>query len=336
MLTVVRLGTVFFTFPLVVTTTVGMADEAGSLHCVQPVADKGDCKAGSLLTHIFELRNSGASPVLITRVESSCGCSRLLVSQREVPPGTTALLSLELATLTQPEGLQRWPVRVYYRDKAEDTKEKTLELLVCARIVREIEVQPTRLIISASGATAHTITIRDQRSRPLTIRRVTSVSPFVTTRVESTTPGHYRITVGIAEQTPEGEHDGSISLWTDDPAYTELRIPVFIWRRPARNVHLVPEEVTFHRVPGLLSSQIVQLRLHGDGAIHIAEAQSDHPAIEVKYPEGKHRISAVRISIPAGAELPATGAALIRLRLTEPQCETVVIPVRWASPVVKP
>src|SRR2546423_32675 len=67
-------------------------------------ADRGEVKAGPLLTHTFTLTHRGAGKLVVTGVEGGCGCVRAAVSRGELQPGESAELAVEINTLTQPEG----------------------------------------------------------------------------------------------------------------------------------------------------------------------------------------------------------------------------------------
>jgi hypothetical protein len=240
------------------------------------------------------------------------------------------LLTVEIATLTQPEGVQRWPIRLRYQypSSAKKAHEHVLELAIQAQIVREIDIQPSRLVISTRGATKHTITITDHRPKTLTIRKISSASPFVNITVQSLQQTQYQVTLDVPAQLPEGEHDATLSVWTDDAEYNEIRIPVRILRQSSKQVVITPEEVIFQLPSGQAPSQIVQIRSLTAEPVRIVDAVSDHPAVQVKFPQESSRISALRVSLsPSVATAP--GTALIRLELSEPRAETVWLPVRW-------
>src|SRR3954471_3347257 len=78
-----------------------------------PVAARGEVKAGPPLTHTFDLTHTGTAGTLyITRVEAGCGCLRQLLTATRLQPGETAKLTIEVNTLTQPDGPNRWQVQV--------------------------------------------------------------------------------------------------------------------------------------------------------------------------------------------------------------------------------
>ncbi len=66
-------------------TTVSFA--APDLQVATPTFDFGEIYQGEKVPHVFEFSNQGDEPLLIDRVRSSCGCTAVLVSQKNIPPG---------------------------------------------------------------------------------------------------------------------------------------------------------------------------------------------------------------------------------------------------------
>src|SRR5262245_12040168 len=89
---------------------------SATFHSPAPLAAKGDVKAGPPLIHTFELwHNAPAGIVTITKVEAGCGCLRQTLSSGVLQPGERAKLTLEVNTLTQPDGPNRWQIAVSYK-----------------------------------------------------------------------------------------------------------------------------------------------------------------------------------------------------------------------------
>ena len=126
------------------------APAPSTFHAITPVAAKGDIKAGPPLVHIFDLVNKGAGTVTITKIEAGCGCLRQSLSAKSLQPGAEAKLELEVNTLTQPDGPNRWQVTVMYTIEAPGVPAQTGELLlqVTATLSRDISVNPPQVAFS--------------------------------------------------------------------------------------------------------------------------------------------------------------------------------------------
>src|SRR5690242_9264591 len=96
---------------LVLMLAVGVANPPPALHCPTPAAAKGDVKGGPPLAHTFDLTHAGTAGTLtLTKIEAGCGCLRQSLSANTLQPGETAKLTIEVNTLTQPDGPNRWQV----------------------------------------------------------------------------------------------------------------------------------------------------------------------------------------------------------------------------------
>lgn len=306
-----------------------------TFHSPAPVAAKGDVKAGPPLVHAFELVNATAGTVTITKVETGCGCLRQGVSATALPPGEKTKLTLEVNTLTQPDGPNRWQVGVSYKVEAPGAQPQTGEMLlqITATLTREIAVSPPQIAFSTTGAAQQSLEITDKRAKPLTVLKATTSAAHLTVDVGAvaTTPARSQpVTVKLAANAPAGHHDETIVLYTDDPGCPELRVPVRVLKRAAAAVTVTPDAVSARFAAGQSEvSTLVQLRSPDGKAVGIAGAEADFPGVGVKFSAGSGPVATVRVTVPA-AIATQPGRCTVRVRLNEPSGE-VVIPVSWTG-----
>ena len=81
-------------------------------------------------------------------------------------------------------------------------------------------------------------------------------------------------------------------------------------------------------------SALVQLRPADGKAVGVAAAESDHPAVAVKWSPGSGPVAAVRVTV-AGPAAAQPGSCVVRVRLAEPAGQEVAIPVSWGRRDVK-
>ena len=60
---------------------------APDLQVETPTFNFGEIYQGDKVPHVFEFTNQGEDPLIIDRVRSSCGCTAVLVSEKNIPPG---------------------------------------------------------------------------------------------------------------------------------------------------------------------------------------------------------------------------------------------------------
>ncbi len=150
-----------------------------------PLAAKGDMKAGPPLVHAFDLTNATSGTLTITKVEAGCGCLRQGLGAEVLKPGESTKLTLEVNTLTQPDGPNRWQVVVAYKVEAPGTPARTGQLLlqITATLSREIAVNPPQVAFSTAGEANQTLVVTDKRAKPLTVLKAASSAAHLTVDV---------------------------------------------------------------------------------------------------------------------------------------------------------
>jgi len=312
---------------------------AAPLVCAAPSADKGEVKGGPPLTHTFELAHRGpAGTLTITKVEAGCGCLRQLLQRPVLQPGETSALTIEVNTLTQPDGPNRWQATVGYKLETPGAPPQVGELLlqVHAKLSREVTVTPPQLGFSTAGAASQVLTLRDARGKPLTVLRAVASSPHLKVEIaprqaEPMKSATQTVTVTLAADAPEGHRDEAVVLQTDDPEYPEFRVPVRVLKRTAGAVLATPEAVAVRFAAGQEEvSTLVRLRAVDGKPLAVSSAQSDHPGVAVKWSPDRGAVAAVRVSVTDKAAAQS-GSCTVRVRLAEPGAQEVVIPVAWTA-----
>ena len=297
-----------------------------ALSCATPIAAKGEIKAGPPLAHAFELVNRSPNTLTITKVEAGCGCVKRTISAAILKPGEAATLTLDVNTLTQPDGANRWQAIVGFQ--LDDAQRNVGELAVniTANLSREVTVSPPQLAFSTTGEATQQLAIADRRAKPLSIIKTTGSTPHLTAAV-----GPRGIEVKLAADAPAGQHDEVIVLQTDDPVYPEFRIPVRINKKAAGQIAASPEELSVRLNSGQEEvSALVQLRAPDGKPIRIDSATSDFRAVGTKFSEAAGPVATVRIVV-GGIAAAQPGSCKVTVKLAEPAGQSVVIPVSWTS-----
>jgi hypothetical protein len=209
-----------------VSTTSAWAD----LHFENAKANIGEVRASLPLEHRFTFVNSGTSPIEIVETRPSCGCLKPQLGQRVFAPGEHGVIPLVIHTLGQPAGPHDWELTLIYRD-GETLKRQTLQL--SAQVKTDVCVQPASLTVVARGPISHDIQLADMRAAPLKIVRVETTSPGIEAVAQPLVAGDFggfvgKIQIRVTNAMPEGRHEETIVIYTDDPVYGELRVPVTV------------------------------------------------------------------------------------------------------------
>jgi len=288
-----------------------MFADVPSLKVDRSTIDLGTVRSGVTQTVRFVLTNTTVDTIDIGELRPSCGCLRVSIGSRKLGASETTYIEMLLHTLTQPPGPNRWRIVVPYR-------ETELALEVTANIVREIEIEPSSLVIPFTPDRTFTVLITDRRTTPFRIVGVKSTLPFVI--ADWTT----KIDVRVVGEVPIGDHHGTIVIQTDDAAYREIEVPIEVRNRPKSLVSVTPSELSLRMAKGqTLASGIVQIRRGDDGEVKIAEVTTDAKNVTTNF--GSGRVVAVRVRVNAESD----GKGEVRIRLLEPMGEEVIVPVMW-------
>jgi hypothetical protein len=312
---------------------------AAPLVCGAPSADRGEVRGGPPLAHTFELEHRGAAGTLtITKVEAGCGCLRQALQRAALQPGEKTALTIEVNTLTQPDGPNRWQATVGYKLETPGTPAQAGEILlqIRATLSREVSVVPAQLGFSTAGEASHVLTLTDTRGKPLNVLRAVASSPHLKVEIaprrgEPMKPATQSVTVKLAADAPAGHRDEAVVLQTDDPEYPEFRVPVRVLKRVAGAVVATPESVAVRFAAGQDEvSTLVRLRAADGKAVAVGAAESDHPGVAVRWSPDPGPVAAVRVTVTGKAAAQA-GSCNVRVRLSEPNAQEIVIPVGWTA-----
>jgi hypothetical protein len=304
------------------------------LHCEQPAVQTGDVHSGAALSHRFALVNDGKQTIEILDVTPSCGCLTPRADRLVFAPGARGSIRLDINTLTQAAGPQSWSVTVRYREGHEDHE---LALQMAATIVTEVSVTPPALVLYTSSSIGHELTLTDRRATPMNVTAVQPSSPQLRIRLgdwQRNDEGHSVRTVAleVSPEFPEGRHEEVIQIFTSDPEYRELKIPVTIVKRARQIVSASPDTLSIATAANeTIPSQLVFLRAVDDQDVVVERVECDSPAVACQTAAGPGHRATLKIQIDRAK---VTGDAMqgkIRVVLRQPAGQTVTIPVSWSQ-----
>ena len=299
---------------------------AADLHFSQPQVNLGTQRTGVPLAHRFGFRNAGPGPVTVTDLRASCGCLAPRLDRRTFQPGEEGVILLEVNTLSQPAGANAWRVHVGTRADGQD---RTHTLEVRADLVTEVKVEPATLTLSTDRPIRHEVTVTDTRAKALRVVQAHCSSTHVAARVlpaaEGTPPGAQKVGIEVTAGLPDGRHDETLSIFTDDPVYRELRVPVTVIKRPRQGVSASPAAVNLAAPQGRpYPSRVVLLRAEGE--VQVERVEADDPAVTCRWARGPGKMATVRIAVDhARAGGPLRTA--VRVHVSKPAASVVTIPV---------
>lgn len=308
-----------------------VAPALADLHFPREVVDAGSVKSGRPLAQRFTFVNSGTEPVEVVEVRPSCGCLRPKLSKRVYQPGEKGEITLAVHTLGEAAGPHRWTLQVA---SVSSGQRRAVTLAVTARVVTEVTIRPASLVIHADSPIEHEIVLTDLRSRTLHIREVRGSSPAVKARVveEFLDPnGHtsHRVALQVGADYPEGRHDDTVSILTNDLIYRELKVPVTVVKRGRQRVTALPASVDL-RAPATQAapSRIVLLEDRQNEAVAVERVEADHPALVCQWARGPGNRATLRVSVDRTKVTGQRIDATVRVQVASPVRETLSLPVR--------
>ncbi len=300
------------------------------LRFLEPAAEAGEVKAGTPLAHRFDFVNDGPEVVEITGIHAGCGCLTPRLDRHTYQPGEHGTLLLEVNTLSQPAGNHHWKVEVAVRD-GQQAREFVLSL--SARVITEIIVEPTAMTVFAEAAMDHAILLTDLRPRPLLLTAVRSSSSRLKARLIDEyrdEAGHVvrKVKVAIGDDFPEGRHEETVSLFTNDPVYQELKVPVTIIKQPRQRFRVSPNPVSLiGRAGQPVPARVVLVRDREGQAVVVDQVRADHPGIHATWAGGPGAMATVKISLDRAQMPVGTLTSALHIHLSKPVPEVVTVPV---------
>jgi hypothetical protein len=294
----------------------------------------GRLRCGAPLRHHFDLVNKGPGVVEITAVKPSCGCAVARLAEHVYQPGTKGTLGIELRTLSQTAGPHSWSVRVEYK-AGDEVREQTLWLK--GELVSEVSVQPTALNLFTEKSATQEITVTDLRPDPFHVTAVRCTDERLAVRLGDPRRDQRGRTVttvrlDVPGDYPAGQHDEVVSVYTSDPAYPSLEIPVTVVKASRRQVTATPESLQFAARRGEpVPSQLIVVRGHSPDGVVVDSVTADHPAVVCRWVNGASGIATVRVSLDR-ARLPGDQLqSSVQIHVSKPAAETITVPLGWQA-----
>ncbi len=294
------------------------------LTCHPLVFDAGTLRSGPTIVHTFVLQNPSRETIEIHDLKAGCGCLKPSIDRRVLRTGERAAVRVEVSTVTQPEGANRWRVTVLH-------SRGELPLEIRAHLTRDVAIQPAALVVNTNRPISHTFTLSEKRPQPLEVRGASVSSPHMQARIAP--PRRIddtwvrTVSLEVLPTCPDGRHEGVVCVYTGDPDCPELKVPFTIHQRSSGKVRPVPEAVELVG-QGPLPARIVLLG--GEGPVLVEQVEPSHEAIRCTFAAGPGERSTLRVLVDANKLPPGSFEGSVKVHLRQPKDATVELPVRVA------
>jgi hypothetical protein len=180
---------------------------------------------GEKVKHIYKFENRGKSILEINKVKSSCGCTAVILTDKNVPPGKTGEIK---ATFNS--GSYRGNVKKTITVASNDPNSPTYRLSISGEIIEEISAKPHKInfgSIYIGEEIDKTITIKSLTESNFNIKEVTSSKTFVNASIVEKNDEEYKIKVALKDNNQMGRFSGNIHMETDSPRQPKIQVPFF-------------------------------------------------------------------------------------------------------------
>jgi hypothetical protein len=193
------------------------------------IHDFGNIEPGTRNTCEFKFTNTGDSPLKITDVSKSCGCTTSSLEKEEYGPGESGILKVDYHASLQPASITKTLVV----SSNDETKPK-VELTIKAEIVSQIDYQPKKLnfVLNKENAGCQPITIKSVAGKPFSIKgfkafgQVKSIENVITADYNSLAEANeFVLQPKVNIEKLQGETSGRIEITVARPQNDVISIP---------------------------------------------------------------------------------------------------------------
>lgn len=241
------------------------ADGQARIVVPENVHDFGSVEQGNVVMHAFRIENGGTTPLRIGHLKGTCACTVAASTERDVPPGESAEISVRLDT-ARLAGPTRKTVTVY----TNDPETPVVGLTVTGRVESDLVLSSTALYIGRirRGQPAGR-DIMITTGRPGGKARVSwaePTSPKLRTEIVDVPGGGQRLHVELDDGLPLGPFSEQVLLHTTSSQLPMVRIGVF--GTIEGDVEVVPAQLTFGVTRG-----------HAERGVHVRNAGTSPVAV---------------------------------------------------------
>lgn len=274
-----------------------------------PNVDLGEAKAGQVFSKQIKVTNPTGTTVTVAEMKSSCGCVHPSLEPTTLAPGASGTLKLEINTLTSNPGPTTYGLRLRFQDQGQLREQ---QYVLTAHVIQEIVVNPASITSFGERPRPQTISLLDKRPTPFKPVKLERTSPFLD--IEWVQPPQadpqpqYALKVSVRDDLPPGRHDHEIIVYTSDPTYPALRIPISIVKKAKARFVASPMLVSL--TPGATASRPVTVR-DQQGQVLALERVEASPGLVVTV--ANQATSSVTIHVALDPKQKETGDGEVRV-----------------------
>jgi len=205
-----------------------LAFAAPDIKFTSPQFDFGEVYQGERVQHAFEFVNAGQDPLLIDRVHSSCGCTAVLVSEKNLAPGAKGQIKTNFDS-ARFRGSVSKTIYLYSNDPVKPV----VQLKIKGEVLEIIAVEPEQVNfgkVAGDQTLVAKVVLRNQGETPLTLGvPSTTAAELQAEMPETTLAKDEEVSLELMLSPKPGtlRFSGYVLVPVDGVPNNQLRIPVY-------------------------------------------------------------------------------------------------------------
>jgi hypothetical protein len=259
--------------------------ESGPPSCIRfdnDTVDFGEIWQGTESNHVFHFRNDGPGTLRIRQVVPTCGCTAVLTTRNEVPPGGDGEVRITFKSGNF-SGSQHKSITV----QSNDPTRPTLSLHVRATVKPLFVLEPSTLNFGELQRGQHAsreIAIREVNGKPFEITRVSSTLHFVKAELLPAGEGSRasrRVRIAVGSDGTPGTFAGHITFAVDRPGI----VPAIVAQGVILGQASVSPQALYMgaiRQDQRFPPQNLSIRARGTAALEVKAVETDAPWLQAR------------------------------------------------------
>jgi hypothetical protein len=297
------------------------------------VQDAGMVAPGPQLRFVFPMRNTGTTPLEITRVNPGCHCLSAEYD-RHLAPGARGTICIVFDTAGR-----RGIIEKHITVESTDPDTPRLGLTVKAVLHEVVEVTPgedVTLPLDSGASAEQELILRSYEKKPLEVTRVVCSSPTtearmldrdqIALRVPGDATKYQIVQLTFPASVAEKAFDETVTIHTNSPG--RPKVTVHLYGVPRSAVTASPPHLYFGAVAttgGEPTMRVISLfRRHGGFKVVGVDAPDAHLRVIIN-PDPSGTLCDVVVTYSSGWT-PGTVEGTITIHTDDPQRPTIVVP----------
>jgi hypothetical protein len=213
---------------ILVCLSASVAFAAPKLQVNNPKYDFGEVLQGGKVRHVFEFVNEGDEALHIDRVRSSCGCTAVLVTEKNIPPKGRGEIKANFDS-TRFRGAISKTIYLYSNDPAHPV----MELHIKGKVLEAVAIKPAQINfgkVPAEKVVTSTVVLRNQGGKKIILGKPHSTAAELVVKMPETSfVDGDEVTLELQYTPKPGQvrFSGYVLVPVKGVPKKELRIPVY-------------------------------------------------------------------------------------------------------------